>query len=182
MKCVCNHGIALCKQLSAEKNCVIDGKVYKEQESWTTENGCTMCRCQNGRPKCISHFCEVKESKIKPSICPPLTNCYRVCPNGYKVNKKGCQLCKCNNTTVYNEILDSFNLSVSEIRRILDDYMKNKSMNEAEESYTERTTSGTSPIPFTTNSLDPTVTKTQGSVIGSLIILIIHKKLLHWVL
>ncbi|KAJ8974353.1 hypothetical protein NQ317_009424 [Molorchus minor] len=161
--CKCQNGLSLCSNTIEEKSqsCFKDDKIYKHLENWTREDGCTYCTCINGEEKCISHFCEVKESKIQkndsepilkgrddctyctctngeekctdemcdktPTInkkteCQPLSNCNKTCVNGFKINKKGCEICKCTSVRFTQDILGKYNITMKDLIVILDNY------------------------------------------------------------
>ncbi|XP_023310726.1 cysteine-rich motor neuron 1 protein-like [Anoplophora glabripennis] len=174
-KCKCQNGLSLCSKIIEEKSlsCVEDHKIYKHLDKWIKEDGCTYCTCMNGEEKCISHFCEVKESQIqknetqscfkddavyqhldtwtekdgctyctclngveecstdfcekepihKKDDCQPLANCNRTCTNGFKINKKGCEICKCNSVKVTQNILLKYNITMKDLIAIVEDYM-----------------------------------------------------------
>ncbi|CAG9763868.1 unnamed protein product [Ceutorhynchus assimilis] len=152
--------------------------MYKHNETWLKDRGCTFCTCLNGEPKCISHYCDFKERKIDENIsipipclfdgksyahgenvslveqcklctcdngtmscldqscpdkevsilgeCQPLFDCNKRCSNGFRINKKGCEICKCNPSNS-NSLLSKYNITYSELLDLLNDYKRNKS-------------------------------------------------------
>lgn len=190
-KCKCQNGLSLCSKISEEKllSCVEDHKIYKHNEEWIKEHGCTSCTCINGEANCISHFCEVKESRIhknetqscfkddrvyqhldtwtekdgctfctcingmeecnqdicekepinKKNECQPLANCNKTCINGFKINKKGCEICKCNSVKLTQDILVKYNITMKDLITIVEDYMNQRT--------STSTTSTSTPVP-----------------------------------
>lgn len=57
--------------------------------------------------------------------CQPL-NCSKNCTDGYKVNKRGCKICKCNLSYKYDDILHKYNITKNELREIIEDYFARK--------------------------------------------------------
>ncbi|KAJ8929278.1 hypothetical protein NQ314_018032, partial [Rhamnusium bicolor] len=176
-ECKCQNGLSLCSSLEEKsQSCFKDNKIYKHLEKWTKEDGCTYCSCMNGEEKCISHYCEVRESQIqnndaqsclkeghvyqhleswtekdkctyctclngidkctqyfcdnettiKKNECQPLANCNKTCINGFKINKKGCEICKCNNVKFTQEILNKYNITMKDLLTIVEDYMNQR--------------------------------------------------------
>ncbi|XP_063919731.1 cysteine-rich motor neuron 1 protein-like [Zophobas morio] len=127
-KCNCQRGIAFCDKQNEDESfnlCHKEGRVYKHNESWMLDN-CTNCTCFNGETKCIAHMCEVLEGHLKKPECQPL-NCSKVCPDGYKLNKRGCQICKCNYPYKYDDILQKYNITKNQLKDIVDEYfIRNK--------------------------------------------------------
>ncbi|XP_044259066.1 cysteine-rich motor neuron 1 protein [Tribolium madens] len=121
--CKCQDGLSFCWNAKNEeffRPCHKEGKVYKHDESWMLDT-CTNCTCFNGETKCIAHTCEVSQGHIDKPDCQAL-NCSKVCVDGFKLNKRGCPICKCNSLNKYDDILHKFNITKSELREILEDY------------------------------------------------------------
>ncbi|KAH1010135.1 hypothetical protein HUJ05_004484, partial [Dendroctonus ponderosae] len=170
-QCRCKNGISLCAKKAEEavlQNCFDEAVMYKHNETWLKDRGCTFCTCLNGEPVCISHYCDVKESQIKENNsapcfrdtkmfahlhswteeneceekcnskpcgekeisnigeCLPLINCNKPCPNGLRLNKLGCEICKCKPARVKSELLSKYNITYSELLNLLEDYSKSK--------------------------------------------------------
>ncbi|ENN70890.1 hypothetical protein YQE_12295, partial [Dendroctonus ponderosae] len=78
-----------------------------------------------GEEKCNSKPCGEKEiSNI--GECLPLINCNKPCPNGLRLNKLGCEICKCKPARVKSELLSKYNITYSELLNLLEDYSKSK--------------------------------------------------------
>lgn len=192
-KCKCQNGLSLCSNIIEQtlQSCFKDHKIYKHGANWTKEDGCTYCTCMNGEEKCISHFCEVKESQIqnndsqpclmevhiyqhleswrekdgctyckcingevkctqeicnknpdiKKNECQPLANCNKTCINGFKINKKGCEICKCNGMKFPHNILEKYNITMEDLVTILENYKDQRTS-------TSTTSTTTIPVPI----------------------------------
>lgn len=78
------------------QNCIDEEVMYKHNETWRKDHNCTFCTCWNGEPKCITHYCDVKESQVKDNVS---------CVRNEKFFKHGeswtdedkCSKCKCLN-------------------------------------------------------------------------------------
>ncbi|XP_076264209.1 cysteine-rich motor neuron 1 protein-like isoform X2 [Rhynchophorus ferrugineus] len=200
-KCYCQNGLSLCEPVDGPLNCFDDDRVYNHTVKWKKEHGCTECECLNGTSKCISHYCEFKEAKIKENEslpcsfndqiyqhlqtwidkdnnctcqcingtnhcnsttceikevpnrneCRPLSDCNKQCSNGYRMNKKGCEICKCNSPlNIIQDIITKYNISTDEATDVLKNYAINK---------LKSTTSTESP-PTTTSTTTTTSTST----------------------
>ena len=56
-----------------------------------------MLECPNGYLQ-DSHgnkLCECLASHVGPTACPALTGCQKNCSHGFRLNKVGCEICKC---------------------------------------------------------------------------------------
>jgi hypothetical protein len=94
-------------------------------------------------------MCEISEGRLKKPECQPL-NCTKVCPNGYKQNKRGCKQCKCNYTHKFDDILQKYNITKNKLVDILDDYFAH---NKNELNSTTNVMFPTTPL-LTTNTSD----------------------------
>lgn len=171
--------------------------MYKHNETWRKDHNCTFCTCWNGEPKCITHYCDVKESKVKdngtascvkdekffkheeswidedkcseckcfngecghfvvvknnsenipgeitcdpkpcnenrlPKLgeCQPLITCNKQCSNGFKLNKNGCEICKCNPSKLStDQIIKKYNITYVKLLKILDGYNRSRTSN-----------------------------------------------------
>jgi hypothetical protein len=149
--CKCQAGISFCSKPNEEESfrpCHKEGRVYKHNDSWMLDS-CTNCTCFNGEIKCIAHMCEISEGRLKKPECQPL-NCTKVCPNGYKQNKRGCKQCKCNYTHKFDDILQKYNITKNKLVDILDDYFAH---NKNELNSTTNVMFPTTPL-LTTNTSD----------------------------
>ncbi|KAL1516936.1 hypothetical protein ABEB36_000765 [Hypothenemus hampei] len=177
--CICTNGLSLCKPKDEElslKNCYDEDFMYKHNQTWLKDKGCTSCICSDGELKCISHYCDSKESQIKQNSsqscikekknymhlatwtesdectnctclngeitctsdfceskkekvgeCQPLFRCNKQCSNGFRINKRGCEICKCNPDKVIGpELLTKYNITYGDLLKILDEYTKNR--------------------------------------------------------
>ncbi|KAJ8922437.1 hypothetical protein NQ315_004384 [Exocentrus adspersus] len=133
--CTCTNGEEMCishfcevKESQIQKNeteaCFKDETVYQHLETWTEKDGCTYCTCLNGVEKCTADFCE-KEPIHKKNECQPLANCNKTCSNGFKINKKGCEICKCN-AFKFTEILTKYNITMKDLLTIVEDYVSRR--------------------------------------------------------
>ncbi|XP_057672084.1 cysteine-rich motor neuron 1 protein [Diorhabda carinulata] len=173
--CRCDNGLALCSNQKEKDSasCFVDNQFHNHSETWTKDEGCTLCTCINGIEKCISHYCDVKVNLVhrnnscnssdnvsrlhlekwierdncttclcdnglidcnrelcEDSIptttsiaeCQPLANCNKTCINGYRINRKGCEICKCNSVKLQQDILTRYNISMNDLIKILDEY------------------------------------------------------------
>ncbi|GJQ77817.1 hypothetical protein Trydic_g16074 [Trypoxylus dichotomus] len=100
--CTCNHGVAKCiahlcnvteSIVRKYEECSYEDHLYQHSQTWITKN-CLKCVCYNGVPNCEPHSCNTT-SEDTGKDCPSLENCKRSCKNGYKVNRRGCEVCKC---------------------------------------------------------------------------------------
>lgn len=92
--CVKKNESSTCLGLDVEEG---KYKVYQNDDSWMRDS-CTKCICENGQTRCFPHFCEDVASVTNRPVnhdCPPITSCKRTCVFGYKLNRKGCETCKC---------------------------------------------------------------------------------------
>uniref|UniRef100_A0A0A9Z851 Cysteine-rich motor neuron 1 protein n=2 Tax=Lygus hesperus TaxID=30085 RepID=A0A0A9Z851_LYGHE len=97
------------------RGCMTDrGVVYEDGATWE-EDDCTYCACKDGYKSCQAGMCQQNENSCKlpcepvfskdgsgnmlckcfDSSCPPMTSCSRKCKHGYKTDKNGCTVCKC---------------------------------------------------------------------------------------
>lgn len=119
--CQCQGGLSFCSKVPEEKGgCHHEQHVYKHMESWMVDS-CTNCTCIDGESRCIAHMCEINESRIKKPDCLPL-KCNKECPEGYRLNRKGCKICRCVSPK-YEELLHMYNITkIDELRDILDEH------------------------------------------------------------
>lgn len=117
----------------------------------------------DGKPNCIAYLCELNQGHLeKTDECLPLANCNKMCPNGFKTNKKGCQICKCAKGSSVEEILRSYDLTEKDLVRILEERLKDKE--EKMSSGTTSSSTSTTPAPATTvQILDTCVNKGRKS-------------------
>lgn len=95
----------------------------------------------SGEEKCSSKACEAKEAS-KIGECQTLFNCSKKCLNGFRINKKGCEICKCNPSKVNPELLTKYNITYVDLVNLLEDYKSNKTS-------TTTTSTTTTPTPTT---------------------------------
>lgn len=149
-KCV-SHFCYSNKETKVHKNnetesCLKNGRSYQHLENWLEKDGCTNCTCFNGTENCSNDLCDPPASKI--SECQPLAGCNKTCLNGYKINKKGCEICKCNTIKLGQDILGKYNITMGDLIAILEDY-KNKRTSTTTISTTSTTSATTTtPVPF----------------------------------
>ncbi len=58
--------------------CIDDGIRYENNESWTSEDGCMQCKCENGKKICSMESCEPLRCSNpirKPGVC------CQICPS-----------------------------------------------------------------------------------------------------
>ncbi|XP_066260266.1 cysteine-rich motor neuron 1 protein-like isoform X1 [Euwallacea similis] len=206
-QCMCKNGFSLCHSKVEEpplQNCWDEAVMYRHNDTWLKDRGCTICTCLNGELKCISHYCDFKESQIKNNgtasctkdnrlynhlenwtevdecsecfcengeitctsrpcedpkessnvgECQTLFNCNKQCANGLRINKKGCEICKCNPSKVSPELLTKYNITLGELLNILEDYSKSRTSTSASdessslEGSTSTTTERVTPMP-----------------------------------
>ncbi|XP_050312338.1 cysteine-rich motor neuron 1 protein-like isoform X2 [Anthonomus grandis grandis] len=101
-KCTCENGVSLCAAMMVEQpplDCWDESVVYKHNETWLKEKGCTLCQCLNGEPKCISHYCDVpKEGHIAANESVPCVREERVWNHLEQWQEvDGCTECTCLN-------------------------------------------------------------------------------------
>ena len=124
--CMCENGIALCKKSPMTvphtfATCWSGDKIYPHLSSWI-EGTCTNCTCFDGLSKCIAHMCDVNISEFR---CQSLVECKKKCEFGFKINKKGCEVCKCKpviKQSRYQSLetyLDDINMSEQEALTLL---------------------------------------------------------------
>ncbi|KAF7282520.1 hypothetical protein GWI33_002583 [Rhynchophorus ferrugineus] len=110
---------------------------------------CPIYEC-TGTNHCNSTTCEIKEVPNR-NECRPLSDCNKQCSNGYRMNKKGCEICKCNSPlNIIQDIITKYNISTDEATDVLKNYAINK---------LKSTTSTESP-PTTTSTTTTTSTST----------------------
>ncbi|KAF5290693.1 hypothetical protein FQR65_LT01983 [Abscondita terminalis] len=158
-KCKCQNGISHCSPIDRNKlfkPCLSGDKVYHHLESWI-EDSCTNCTCENGNSKCIAHMCDIHISEVKSPItveCPSLSTCKKVCEHGFRLNKQGCEICKCkiekviqNKSSKLDMLLVEYNLTEDDVVNMVKDYLdfeKSKTSEAVSSSTTTTTTTTTS--------------------------------------
>ncbi|XP_074028042.1 cysteine-rich motor neuron 1 protein isoform X2 [Leptinotarsa decemlineata] len=167
-ECVCKSGIEQCishfcdvKESHIQKNhfCLKNNHIYQHTESWTEADGCTKCTCINGDESCSSDLCE-EQTTMKLAECQPLSNCNKTCINGFKINKKGCEICRCNIVRLGQDILFKYNISLNELIGMLDEYKNKRTSTPSISSTTTSTTTTTtikSEIELTSSTTRPFV-------------------------
>ncbi|XP_060520764.1 cysteine-rich motor neuron 1 protein-like isoform X2 [Cylas formicarius] len=100
--------------------CFQENTMYDHQQTWTAADGCTVCTCLDGEEQCDSIKCVDKDA------CQSMAGCDKNCPNGFRTNRKGCRMCKCNPAKVSPEILSKYNITVDDLIKILEDYKHSK--------------------------------------------------------
>lgn len=140
--CKCLNGILMCSHVDDDSDfstCLEEKNVYHHLQTWMRD-ACTNCTCINGETKCIAHMCNVvtKEVKMISHECPPVGYCKRSCKNGYKLDKMGCETCKCKAPTdkVYvksdqylqlDALFKEYNLTESDAVALLKSALSDKS-------------------------------------------------------
>lgn len=155
--CKCHNGISLCSEETNlvedidRRHCLFNGKVYHHNETWQQDN-CTRCTCADGVPNCIAHFCQDDVQKVE---CLPLANCNKICPNGFRINKRGCEICRCAKASSLEEILRGYNVTEKDLVRILNERLRAMTMTTTTMAVTTTTASTTS---STTTTSTPSTT------------------------
>ncbi|KAK4873203.1 hypothetical protein RN001_015232, partial [Aquatica leii] len=165
-KCKCQNGISHCSPEYGNKlfkPCLSGDKVYHHLERWV-EDSCTNCTCENGNSKCIAHMCDIHVSEVKPPFsfeCPSMSTCKKVCENGFKMNKQGCEMCKCrmdkvvqNKSGKLDLLLTDYNLTEDDVVNMVRDYLdakKSKSSTTSSTSTTSTTAAPSTTICITQN-------------------------------
>lgn len=72
---------------------------------------------------CIAHLCQLNQGHLEKQECLPLANCNKVCPQGFKMNKRGCEICKC---AKIEDILRSYNVTEKDLLWILEERFRGK--------------------------------------------------------
>ncbi|XP_018321561.1 cysteine-rich motor neuron 1 protein-like [Agrilus planipennis] len=124
-RCTCTNGEISCTKNESYCNnmCVSkDNVTYPEKSLWK-EDDCTSCTCIFGNAKC-TNICVTTAPD-----CPPVEPCKKKCEYGYKMNRKGCEICKCRapiNGSSFKEdypilvsVFKKYNLSESDAINIL---------------------------------------------------------------
>lgn len=121
--CRCYKGVSLCSQTNnlPQKSCFEVGKVYRDDETWVVD-ACTNCTCVNGTKRCISHLCQLDVNHVETIKCPPVDDCGMDCPGGFKMDKRGCKVCKCAGGRELDDFLYEYNISKSELELILENW------------------------------------------------------------
>lgn len=225
-QCKCQNGLSLCSHKQDEvapQICWDEGVMYRHNETWLRDHGCTNCTCVDGEQKCISHYCDFKESQINQNVstpcfrrnkvyehlqtwteddlcttctclmgeekcsseacayketakkgeCQPLFDCTKQCPNGFKINKKGCEICKCNPSKVSQELLTKYNISMGDLINILENYKRDRTSTTPASTTTSTSTStntaaSTTPMPtvliIRRNGDDGSVSSTEAMI------------------
>ncbi|KRT85743.1 hypothetical protein AMK59_1458, partial [Oryctes borbonicus] len=138
--CTCLHGIPKCiahlcnvteSVVKKYKECQYEDRSYQHLESWVTKE-CLKCDCYNGELRCEPHNCSSTSIDTRKD-CLPLDNCKRSCKNGYKVNRRGCAVCKCRivaSVVEKDSLLDTYmkdhNLSANDILELLNEKSERK--------------------------------------------------------
>ncbi|XP_050516147.1 cysteine-rich motor neuron 1 protein-like [Diabrotica virgifera virgifera] len=172
--CECQNGTPRCiahycdsvqeNVVHTNETCTQDGNIHHHTDVWWERDGCTNCTCISGHVECNSDQCEQETTTVRINKCPVLENCNKTCLNGFKLNRKGCEICKCNSIRLGQDILGRYNISMHDLIKILDDY-KNK--RHSTTPATTLTTSGTtSGAPSSTTSSVSTSTRTVPSTIS----------------
>lgn len=161
--CKCHNGIELCfertapennEQLHEHRSCLVSNQLYQHNETWA-QDSCTNCTCVDGDPVCIAHFCELNQGHLEKADCLPLANCNKDCPNGFKMNKRGCEICKCAKGGTVEDIMRSYNVTEADLVMILEERLKvqesrSTSTSSSTTTTTTTTTSSTTAAPATT--------------------------------
>ncbi|CAH1119795.1 unnamed protein product [Phaedon cochleariae] len=143
-ECTCKDGLEQCishfcdvKETHIQKNhsCFRQDRIYQPSETWLEKDGCTKCTCANGTEQCVSSLCD-PTTTMKTNECQPLANCNTTCSHGYKINKKGCEVCRCSNGKISQDLLIKYNISLTELIKILDDFRSRKTSTVAPETST----------------------------------------------
>lgn len=130
---------------STPTSCTRNDNIYEHLKIWIDErDNCTVCQCFNGVEQCNSTNCAIKET---PEVheCRPLSDCNKQCPNGFRLNRRGCEICKCNPTRVGQELLSKYNISMNDLIHILNDYVREKIDSEETNTTSTSTTTTTTP-------------------------------------
>lgn len=151
--CKCLDGIVVCFEGTSSvdnpeqqhRPCLVSNKFYQHNETWA-QDSCTNCTCFDGKPACIAHFCELNQGHLEKAECLPLANCNKVCPQGFKINKRGCEICKCAKVSTVEDILRSYNVTEKDLVWILEERLKVAT----ETSTTSSTSTSTTAAPATT--------------------------------
>lgn len=121
-QCNCQNGVSVCSSITPSemsRTCLVENKIFHHNETWVVDS-CTNCTCVHGVPKCIAHMCDVQTSEAK---CPPMSTCRKVCENGFRLNKQGCEICKCklvqNKTDRLDALLQEYNLTEEELTNLI---------------------------------------------------------------
>lgn len=124
--CTCYDGVPKCiahfcnvtvTRVMKYEECLHEDRLYQHLETWLTRD-CLNCTCNNGLVKCEAYFCNISAIDTNKH-CPSMDNCKRYCKNGYKTNRKGCEICKC-------RLVES----VVEKHPLLDVYMRKHNLSE----------------------------------------------------
>lgn len=114
----CENGIIFQELKEGCENshlCFSKGIFYSNGDTWS-EDECTNCTCVNGSAKCMAHFCkDLPAVTIRPrDECPYLLDCQKQCAFGYRLNRQGCEICKCRqpDAKTVQEIMRAVNCSV----------------------------------------------------------------------
>ncbi|KAG5898375.1 hypothetical protein JTB14_015806 [Gonioctena quinquepunctata] len=134
-ECVCKNGIQQCishfcdvkeSYIQMNHSCFKNDRIYQHSESWIDPDGCTKCTCLKGDEICSNELCEPKFPPIiKADDCQPLANCNKTCLNGFKINKRGCEICRCN-FRLGQDILSKYNITLNDLFKLLDDYKQER--------------------------------------------------------
>lgn len=162
--CKCFNGISLCYEKDTPENiehpqeyrpCLVSNKLYQHNETWA-QDSCTNCTCVDGKENCIAHLCDLNQGQLEKAECLPLANCNRMCPNGFKTNRRGCQICKCAKGSTVEEIMRSFNVTEKDLVMILEERLRDM----RDEMSSGSTSTSTTAAPATTvQILDPCANK-----------------------
>ncbi|CAH1159008.1 unnamed protein product [Phyllotreta striolata] len=158
--CTCANGEHDCisyycdvKTIQVNSSCVKDDVSFHDGDTWLESDGCTNCTCINGLRRCFDDLCE--KPTAKPAECPPLVNCTKTCINGFKTNRRGCEVCKCNAIRLSQDIFTRYNISMKDLIRILDEYkdkIDNFNASAVTTKFVDTTTTSISTTPATSSS------------------------------
>ncbi|KAK5640628.1 hypothetical protein RI129_011439 [Pyrocoelia pectoralis] len=158
-QCNCQSGVSVCSPIipsETSRPCLSPDTIHQHLDTWV-EDSCTNCTCINGVRKCIAHMCDVHVSEVRPPFggCPSLSTCKKVCEHGFRLNRQGCEICKCKTAAIQNKadkldiLLQDYNVTEEELVRLIRNRAQYEDMQNAKGSSTFATTSST-PAPSTT--------------------------------
>ncbi|KAJ8974143.1 hypothetical protein NQ317_000823, partial [Molorchus minor] len=114
-----------CKKVDEMKGCNVENIFYSNGEEWnlgkeetTALTVLVQTAKKNAQTRCATRLRTIN----KKTECQPLSNCNKTCVNGFKINKKGCEICKCTSVRFTQDILGKYNITMKDLIVILDNY------------------------------------------------------------